>query len=124
CTTNALAPLLKLLDVMAGVESAHMTTIHCYTNSQPLVDAPRGDFARSRAAALSMVPTTSSATGLIEEILPELAGRVSGAAVRVPAASVSAVDLVARLGRIPASFDADLRAAVEASPVLGWTDLP
>ncbi len=125
CTTNALAPLLKLLDDMAGVESAHMTTIHCYTNSQPLVDAPRGDFARSRAGALSMVPTTSSATALIEEILPDLAGRVSGAAVRVPSASVSAVDLVAHLKTdLPDGFDSVLRAEVERSAVLGWTDLP
>ncbi|MFC3614302.1 type I glyceraldehyde-3-phosphate dehydrogenase [Lutimaribacter marinistellae] len=122
CTTNALAPLLKLLDEIAGVETAHMTTIHCYTNSQPLVDAPRGDFARSRAAALSMVPTTSSANSLIEDVLPQLAGRVSGAAVRVPAASVSAVDLVARTAS-PVTPDT-LRAAAEGMDVLGWTDLP
>ena len=124
CTTNALAPLLKAIDAIAGVERAHMTTIHCYTNSQPMVDAPRGDFARSRAGALSMVPTTSSATDLIDEVLPALAGRISGAAVRVPTASVSAVDLVVQLGRATsgADFAAALRAAVAESPVLGWTD--
>lgn len=126
CTTNALAPLVKVIDRIAGVERAHMTTIHCYTNSQPLVDAPRGDLARSRAAALSMVPTTSSATHLVDEVLPHLAGRISGAAVRVPAASVSAVDLVVQLGRDSdaARFTADLKAAAEASPVLGWTERP
>lgn len=126
CTTNALAPLLKAIDEFAGIERAHMTTIHCYTNSQPLVDAPRGDLARSRAAALSMVPTTSSATHLIDTVLPHLAGRVSGAAVRVPTASVSAVDLVVQLGRdVDADrIAADLKAAAEASPVLGWTDRP
>lgn len=126
CTTNALAPLLRAIDTIAGVERAHMTTIHCYTNSQPLVDAPRGDLARSRAAALSMVPTTTSATKLIEEVLPDLAGRISGAAVRVPTASVSAVDLVAQLGRDsdPDRFAADLTTAAEASPVLGLTDRP
>jgi len=126
CTTNALAPLVKVIDQIAGVERAHMTTIHCYTNSQPLVDAPRGDLARSRAAALSMVPTTTSATHLIDEVLPHLAGRISGAAVRVPTASVSAVDLVVQLGRDSDAdgFAAALKAAAEASPVLGWTDRP
>jgi glyceraldehyde 3-phosphate dehydrogenase len=125
CTTNALAPLARLLDELAGI-AAHMTTIHCYTNSQPLVDAPRGDFARSRAAAMSMVPTTSSATHLIDEVLPQLKGRISGAAVRVPAASVSAVDLVASLETPFSETDAlsALKKAVEGSPVLGWTDLP
>ncbi|SDD25675.1 type I glyceraldehyde-3-phosphate dehydrogenase [Ruegeria marina] len=126
CTTNALAPLARVIDEIAGIASAHMTTIHCYTNSQPMVDAPRGDAARSRAGALSMVPTTSSATHLIDAVLPHLAGRISGAAVRVPTASVSAVDLVAQLQRpiSEAEFDAALRAAVAAAPVLGWTDRP
>ncbi len=126
CTTNALAPLLRVIDRIAGVARAHMTTIHCYTNSQPMVDAPRGDPARSRAGALSMVPTTTSATQLIDHVLPELAGRISGAAVRVPTASVSSVDLVAHLARpIPHdTFRTALRAAAEAAPVLGWTDEP
>ncbi|MEM1005730.1 MAG: glyceraldehyde-3-phosphate dehydrogenase, partial [Pseudomonadota bacterium] len=126
CTTNGLAPLIRLLDGIGGVATGHMTTIHCYTNSQPMVDAPRGDLARSRAGALSMVPTTSSATHLIDVVLPHLAGRVSGAAVRVPAASVSAVDLVVTLqkGMSADDFDTALRAAVETSPVLGWTDMP
>lgn len=70
-----------------------MTTIHCYTGSQPTVDAPGADFARSRAAALSMVPTTTSAQRMLDVVLPEIAGRIEGAAVRVPTASVSAVDL-------------------------------
>ncbi|MCV2888338.1 type I glyceraldehyde-3-phosphate dehydrogenase [Ruegeria aquimaris] len=126
CTTNALAPLARVIDEIAGIASAHMTTIHCYTNSQPMVDAPRGDSARSRAGALSMVPTTSSATHLIDEVLPHLAGLISGAAVRVPTASVSAVDLVVQLQRpmSEAEFDTALRSAVAASPVLGWTDKP
>ncbi|MCG7518670.1 type I glyceraldehyde-3-phosphate dehydrogenase [Ruegeria sp. Ofav3-42] len=126
CTTNGLAPLVKVLDGIGGIASAHMTTIHCYTNSQPMVDAPRGDLARSRAGALSMVPTTSSATHLIDEVLPHLAGRISGAAVRVPTASVSAVDLVVTLerGMSAEAFEAELRGAIEQSPVLGWTDHP
>ncbi len=126
CTTNALAPLLALLDGLCGIETAHMTTIHCYTNSQPMVDAPRGDMARSRAGALSMVPTTSSATELIGDVLPDLAGRISGAAVRVPTASVSAVDLVLSM-KTPmneAAFVTALQDQVQNHPVLGWTDRP
>jgi glyceraldehyde 3-phosphate dehydrogenase len=98
CTTNALAPLVKLLDDAFGLITAHMTTIHCYTGSQPTVDAPRGDLVRSRAAAMSMVPTTTSAGGLVDIVLPELAGRVTATSVRVPTASVSAIDLTMRLG--------------------------
>lgn len=126
CTTNGLTPLVKLLDQIAGIDSAHMTTIHCYTNSQPMVDAPRGDFARSRGGAQSMVPTTTSAMHLIDEVLPHLKGRVSGAAVRVPTASVSAVDLVAQLKTPMAAddFTEALRAGVASSAVLGWTDQP
>lgn len=126
CTTNALAPLVRVLDEMVGIERAHMTTIHCYTNSQPMVDAPRGDLARSRAGALSMVPTTTSATHLIDQVMPHLAGRISGAAVRVPTASVSAVDLIVQMGRdmTDASFGALLKDAARASRVLGWTEHP
>ena len=97
CTTNALAPLLRRLDDGFGLISGHMTTIHCYTGSQPTVDAPRGDKVRSRAAARSMIPTTTSAAGLTDLVLPDLAGRVTSHSVRVPSASVSAVDLVVRL---------------------------
>ncbi|WGH79935.1 type I glyceraldehyde-3-phosphate dehydrogenase [Jannaschia ovalis] len=95
CTTNAVAPLLALLDRAFGLRSGSMTTIHCYTGSQPTVDMPRGgaDLARSRAAALSMVPTTTSAGRLVDQVLPALAGRVTCQSVRVPVASVSAVDL-------------------------------
>ncbi|NRB19503.1 MAG: glyceraldehyde-3-phosphate dehydrogenase [Rhodobacteraceae bacterium] len=126
CTTNALAPLVSLVDQIAGIKTAHMTTIHCYTNSQPMVDAPRGDFARSRGGALSMVPTSSSATQLIDLVLPHLTGRISGSAVRVPSASVSAVDLVVQLSQPTREkeFLATLKEAVAASPVLGWTEMP
>ena len=124
CTTNALAPLLRLLDDLCGLESGHMTTIHCYTGSQPAIDAPREELARGRAAALSMVPTTTSAARLVDAVLPRLAGRVTGSAVRVPTASVSAVDLTVRLARRPLEFCDSLRAHCAASPVLGWTDRP
>ncbi|MFN4131367.1 MAG: type I glyceraldehyde-3-phosphate dehydrogenase, partial [Paracoccaceae bacterium] len=73
CTTNALAPLVRLLHRDWGVVTGSMTTIHCYTGSQPTVDAPGADFARSRAAALSMVPTTTSASRLLDRVLPDLA---------------------------------------------------
>ncbi|MFT5342943.1 MAG: glyceraldehyde 3-phosphate dehydrogenase [Paracoccaceae bacterium] len=126
CTTNALAPLVKVIDQIAGIERAHMTTIHCYTNSQPMIDAPRGDLARSRGGAQSMVPTTTSATELIGQVLPHLRGRISGAAVRVPTASVSAVDLVVQMGREMSEdvFIAALKQATAEAPVLGWTDQP
>lgn len=129
CTTNAVAPLLALLHRELGVESGHMTTIHCYTGSQPTVDAPAPDLARSRAAALSMVPTTTSATRLTDLVLPELAGRVTGAAVRVPTASVSAVDLcVLPCGTPPESAVALNRAlsrgAAASDGVIGVTEDP
>jgi glyceraldehyde 3-phosphate dehydrogenase len=123
CTTNALAPLARLLHDRWGIATGFMTTVHCYTGSQPTVDAPRGDLARSRAAALSMVPTTTSAQKLVERVLPDMEGRLLGAAVRVPTASVSAVDLCVTLnGRATV---AEVNAALKAAGgVIGWTDRP
>ncbi|WP_417526041.1 type I glyceraldehyde-3-phosphate dehydrogenase [Marinovum sp.] len=124
CTTNALAPLLRLLDEAAGVESGHMTTVHCYTGSQPTVDAPRGDLVRSRAAALSMVPTTTSAGRLIGTVLPHLAGRIEARAIRVPTASVSAIDLTVQT-RDAITAEALNGLVTSADPTLfGYTDLP
>ena len=123
CTTNALAPLARLIDREWRIETGWMTTIHCYTGSQPTIDAPGADFARSRAAALSMVPTTTSAQRLLGQVLPELDGRLDGAAVRVPTASVSAVDLCVVTGR-PASVAAVNAALREAGGVIGWTTKP
>ena len=123
CTTNALAPLVRVLDAGFGLETGWMTTIHCYTGSQPTVDAPRGDPARSRAAALSMVPTTTSAGRLLDRVLPALAGRVSCAAVRVPVASVSAVDLTFQPGRAVTVAEVNV-ALQKAGGVIGWTDRP
>lgn len=123
CTTNALAPLAKLLDARWGVVTGSMTTIHCYTGSQPTVDAPAADYPRSRAAALSMVPTTTSASRLLDRVLPHLAGRIEGSAVRVPVASVSCVDLAVMLER--AATVETLNAAFrEAGGVIGATDRP
>jgi glyceraldehyde 3-phosphate dehydrogenase len=123
CTTNALAPLARVLDDAFGITTGFMTTIHCYTGSQPTVDMPRGDPARSRAAALSMVPTTTSAQRLLDVVLPDLAGRLLGAAVRVPTASVSAVDL-AVMTRHRASVVQVNDALRDAGGVIGWTDRP
>lgn len=123
CTTNALAPLLRDLDTRFGLIQGHMTTIHCYTGSQPMVDAPRGpDLARNRAGAVSMVPTTTSAAKLIDRVLPDLAGRVTGAAVRVPAISVSAVDLVVRLSNPPKDPANALRELAKANTVIGLVE--
>lgn len=126
CTTNALAPLLRVLDEAWGVTGGQMTTVHCYTDSQPTVDKPRGAPERSRAAALSMVPTTTSAEALIGEVLPHLAGRVAARAVRVPTASVSAIDLTVATAREIGedAARAHLKAAAADSAVLGWTDRP
>ncbi|MFN3723363.1 MAG: type I glyceraldehyde-3-phosphate dehydrogenase [Paracoccaceae bacterium] len=121
CTTNALAPLVRLLHRDWGVVTGSMTTIHCYTGSQPTVDAPAADFARSRAAALSMVPTTTSASRLLDVVLPEIAGRIEGSAVRVPVASVSCVDLAVMTAR-PATVDAVNAAFHAAGGVVGVTD--
>ncbi len=124
CTTNALAPLVRVLDHAYGVAAAHMTTVHCYTASQPMSDAPRGDFARSRAGALSMVPTTTSATQMVKEVLPHLRGCLTGAAVRVPVASVSAIDLTASLKTDVTVSAMNAKLAKAAPGIIGTTDLP
>ncbi|PUB17554.1 type I glyceraldehyde-3-phosphate dehydrogenase [Yoonia sediminilitoris] len=123
CTTNALAPVVKLLDDAWGLETGWMTTIHCYTGSQPTIDAPRDDMLRSRAAGLSMVPTTTSAQALLNQVLPDIAGRIEAAAVRVPTASVSAIDLTVTL-RERATLR-DVHDLIRAqSGTIGWTDKP
>ncbi len=121
CTTNALAPIARLIHERWGIVTGSMTTIHCYTGSQPAVDAPAADYARSRAAALSMVPTTTSAQRLLDLVLPGIAGRIEGSAVRVPVASVSAVDLAVMTER-PAAADAVNAAFHAAGGVIGVTD--
>ena len=123
CTTNALAPLARLIHEKWGIVTGSMTTVHCYTGSQPTVDAPAADYPRSRAAALSMVPTTTSAARLLDGVLPEIAGRVVAQAVRVPVASVSCVDfhLVTEARPSVAEVNAAFRAA---GGVIGATDRP
>lgn len=127
CTTNALAPLAKLIHGKWGIVTGSMTTVHCYTGSQPTVDAPAADYPRSRAAALSMVPTTTSAARLLDGVLPQLDGRITAQAVRVPVASVSCVDFHVLTEARPAveEVNAAFRAAAgSAGSVIGATDRP
>ena len=95
CTTNCLAPLAKVLHESFGIKKGWMTTIHSYTNDQQLLDLPHKDLRRARAAALSMIPTTTGAAVAVGEVLPELKGRLDGFAMRVPTPNVSVVDLAA-----------------------------
>ena len=95
CTTNCLAPLAKVIHQTFGIRKGWMTTIHSYTNDQQLLDLPHKDLRRARAAALSMIPTTTGAATAVGEVLPELKGRLDGFAMRVPTPNVSVVDLAA-----------------------------
>src|SRR5881397_2601458 len=95
CTTNCLAPLAKVIHQKFGIKKGWMTTIHSYTNDQQLLDLPHKDLRRARAAALSMIPTTTGAALAVGEVLPELKGRLDGFAMRVPTPNVSVVDLAA-----------------------------
>ncbi len=95
CTTNCLAPLAKVIHETFGIKKGWMTTIHSYTNDQQLLDLPHKDLRRARAAALSMIPTTTGAALAVGEVLPELKGKLDGFAMRVPTPNVSVVDLAA-----------------------------
>ena len=94
CTTNCLAPLVSVLDGLCGIKQGFMTTIHAYTGDQQLLDSEHRDLYRARAAAINMIPTTTGAARAISLVMPHLAGRLDGVAVRVPTPNVSAVDLV------------------------------
>jgi glyceraldehyde 3-phosphate dehydrogenase len=99
CTTNCLAPLAKVIHQRFGIKKGWMTTIHSYTNDQQLLDLPHKDLRRARAAALSMIPTTTGAALAVGEVLPELKGRLDGFAMRVPTPNVSVVDLAVIVDR-------------------------
>ncbi|HXI31967.1 MAG TPA: type I glyceraldehyde-3-phosphate dehydrogenase [Vicinamibacterales bacterium] len=99
CTTNCLAPLAKVLHQNFGITKGWMTTIHSYTNDQQLLDLPHKDMRRARAAALSMIPTTTGAAVAVGEVLPELKGKLDGISMRVPTPNVSIVDLAAVMSR-------------------------
>ena len=126
CTTNALAPLVRLLDDAFGIISGQMTTVHCYTGSQPTVDKPRQAPERSRAAALSMVPTTTSAQDQTGLVLPHMKGRIEARAIRVPTASVSCIDLTVQTRDDVTKNDVNsmLKAAADATQIIGWTEKP
>ena len=111
CTTNCLAPVAKVLDDAFGIETGYMTTIHAYTGDQPSHDSAHRDPYRGRAAALSMVPTSTGAAAAISQVIPHLKGRLEGSAVRVPTANVSLVDLAFMPSR-PATVEA-VNAAIE-----------
>jgi len=98
CTTNCLAPVAKVIDDHFGIERGWMTTIHAYTNDQPILDTPHKDLRRARAGALSMIPTSTGAARALGLVLPQLKGKLDGYAMRVPTADVSAVDLSVVLG--------------------------
>ena len=99
CTTNCLAPLAKVLHEAIGIERGIMTTIHSYTGDQPTLDRRHEDLYRARAAALAMIPTSTGAAKALKEVLPELEGRLDGAALRIPTPNVSAVDLTFEAGK-------------------------
>lgn len=128
CTTNCLAPVAKVIDREFGIVKGLMTTIHSYTNDQKILDLPHKDLRRARAAALSIIPTTTGAAKAVALVLPQLAGKLNGMAMRVPTPAVSVVDVVFELEKATdaATVNAALKkAATEEMPtVLGFCDEP
>jgi len=129
CTTNCLSPVAKVLLENFGIRSGLMTTIHAYTGDQRLLDFPHRDLRRARAAALSMIPTTTGAARAVALVLPELDGKLNGLAIRVPTPNVSIVDFVATIdkkGITVSDVNDALKKASEDSlaGILGYSDLP
>ena len=118
CTTNCLAPLAKVLHQRFGIKKGWMTTIHSYTNDQNLLDLPHKDLRRARAAALSMIPTSTGAATAVGEVLPELKGRLDGFAMRVPTPNVSVVDLAAIVDKKTSSEEVNAALKAEAEGAL------
>jgi glyceraldehyde 3-phosphate dehydrogenase len=128
CTTNCLAPVAKILMQICGIKHGLMTTIHSYTNDQSILDLPHKDLRRARAAAMSMIPTSTGAAKAVGLVLPELKGKIHGLAIRVPTPNVSVVDLVAETEKpvTAEAVNAALRKAAEGElkGILGYTDEP
>ncbi|MFL9842297.1 type I glyceraldehyde-3-phosphate dehydrogenase [Sphingomonas sp. ST-64] len=129
CTTNCLAPVAKVLNDSIGIERGLMTTIHAYTNDQKILDQIHGDMRRARAAAMSMIPTTTGAARAVGEVLPELKGKLDGSSVRVPVPDGSLIDLTFTPKRDTTREEVNsiLKAASESGPlkgVLDYTDEP
>jgi glyceraldehyde 3-phosphate dehydrogenase len=126
CTTNCLAPIVKVLHDTFGIASGIMTTIHSYTNDQVILDTPHKDLRRARAAALSMIPSSTGAAKALKLVVPEMAGKLDGFAIRVPTPNVSVVDLtfVAEKPITVASINAAIKAAADGpmKGILGYTD--
>jgi len=117
CTTNCIAPLAKVLHESFGISKAWMTTVHAYTNDQNLLDLPHKDLRRARAAALSIIPTTTGAAKAVGEVMPELKGKIDGISMRVPTPNVSVVDLAAIMEKkvTAEEVNAALKAASEGA---------
>ena len=128
CTTNCLAPVAYVLDKAVGIEKGFMTTIHSYTGDQPTLDTMHKDLYRARAAALSMIPTSTGAAKAVGLVLPELNGKLDGVAIRVPTPNVSVVDLtfIAKKSTTAEEINAAIKAAAEGElkGVLGYTTEP
>jgi len=128
CTTNCLAPMAKVLNDLVGIERGLMTTVHSYTNDQKILDQIHSDMRRARAAAMSMIPTTTGAARAVGLVLPELKGKLDGSAIRVPTPNVSLVDLTFTPGRDTTveEINGALKAAAEGplKGVLAYTDEP
>lgn len=125
CTTNCLAPVAKVVNDSFGLERGWMTTIHAYTSDQRLQDLPHGDLRRARAAAVSMIPTTTGAAKAVGLVLPELVGKLDGCAVRVPTPNVSMVDLVTHVAKSTSKEEVNdaFRAAAAAGPLKGFLNV-
>ncbi|MDB5671852.1 MAG: type glyceraldehyde-3-phosphate dehydrogenase [Alphaproteobacteria bacterium] len=121
CTTNCLAPVAKVLNDAIGIERGLMTTIHSYTNDQKILDQIHKDMRRARAAAMSMIPTTTGAARAVGEVLPELKGKLDGSAIRVPTPNVSIVDLTFTAKRDTSLEEVNgaLKAASQSGPLKG-----
>jgi glyceraldehyde 3-phosphate dehydrogenase len=128
CTTNCLAPMVKVLHEEFGIEKGFMTTIHAYTNDQKILDAPHKDLRRARAAAVSQIPTTTGAAKAVGLVIPELKGRIDGIAIRIPTSNVSLVDFVAVMKKDVSekTVNAALKAAAEGKlkGILQYTEEP
>lgn len=124
CTTNCLAPVAKVLNDSIGIERGLMTTIHAYTNDQKILDQIHSDMRRARAAAMSMIPTTTGAARAVGEVLPELKGKLDGSSVRVPVPDGSLIDLTFTPKRdtTKEEVNAILKAAAESGPLVGVLD--
>ncbi len=122
CTTNSVAPLLKIVDEVCGVEHAYITTVHSYTTDQQLQDGPHKDFRRGRAAAESIVPTTTGAAKAITRIYPELEGRIGGAGIRVPVpdGSLTDITLTTKSETSVADINAAFKRAAKSGPFKGY----